>query len=50
MINLNCLEFQELYNNFYDFYYNAKKAGFYLEELEKMRVSMDEMYYNFFKK
>ena len=47
---MNTLEFTLLYNSFYDFYYCAKKAGFYNEELEKMRVSMDEMYMNTFKK
>ena len=47
---MNCLEFQELYNSFYDFYYCARKAGFYCEEIEKMRVSMDEMYTSYFKK
>ena len=47
---MNCLEFQELYNNFYDFYFCARKANFYNEEIEKMKNSLDEMYMNFFKK
>ena len=47
---MNSLEFVELYNNFYDFYFCAKKAGFYNEEIEKMKASIDEMYMNFFKK
>ena len=47
---MNTLEFTMLYNNFYDFYFEAKKANFYNEEIEKMKVSMDEMYFNFFKK
>ena len=46
---MNCLEFQELYNSFYDFFYNAKKAGFYNEEIERMRASIDFMYMNMFK-
>ena len=47
---MNCLEFQELYNSFYEFYFEAKKANFYNEEIEKMKNSLDEMYMNFFKK
>ena len=46
---MNCLEFQELYNSFYDFYFEAKKAGFYNDEIERMRVSIDEMYTSYFK-
>jgi hypothetical protein len=45
---MNCLEFTMLYNSFYEFYFEAKKAGFYLEELEKMRISIDEMYTSYF--
>ena len=47
---MSTLEFTMLYNNFYDFYYCAKKANFYNEEIEKMRISMDEMYTSYFKK
>ena len=47
---MNCLEFQELYNSFYDFYFEARKAGFYNDEIERMRVSIDEMYISYFKK
>ena len=47
---MNTLEFTLLYNSFYDFYYEAKKAGFYCEEIERMRISMDEMYTSYFKK
>ena len=50
MINLNTLEFTMLYNNFYDFYFEAIKAGFYNDEIERMRISIDEMYTSYFKK
>ena len=48
MINLNTLEFTMLYNSFYDFYYEAKKACFYNDEIERMRISIDEMYTSYF--
>ena len=47
---MNSLDFIEFYERFYDFYFCAKRAGFYNEEIERMKVSMDEMYMNFFKK
>ena len=47
---MSTLEFTMLYNNFYDFYFEAIKANFYNEEIEKMRISMDEMYTSYFKK
>ena len=44
------LDFIEFYERFYDFYYNAVKYGFYNEEIENMKDSIDFMYLNIFKK
>ena len=47
---MNNLDFIDFYERFYDFYFMAVKYNFYNEEIERMRISMDEMYFNFFKK
>jgi hypothetical protein len=47
---MNSLEFIELYNRFYDFYFTARKSNFYDEDMQKMKDSIDLMYLSIFKR